>query len=166
MWYNGFIKSARFLRAPRAMPPRHVVLLTLQKLHVCPGLLVERSICSVQRMPPRGGKIHCPLRTIVLSPLTATLMDPLANVANKRLAALAKPFSCNNYKKRRVGVPPFRTRHSSFITRHRSQVLCFQTLAHSFALFCISGKLNPFLFNRFRTLCPKTPGVGEDRKCF
>jgi hypothetical protein len=38
--------------------------------------------------------------------------------------------------------------------------LCFANLAHSFALFCTRAKLNPFLFNRFRTLCQKHPGVG------
>jgi hypothetical protein len=38
--------------------------------------------------------------------------------------------------------------------------LYFQTLPHSFALFCTHTKLNPFLFKRFRTLCKKTPGVG------
>src|SRR5260370_30188837 len=45
-------------------------------------------------------------------------------------------------------------------TRCITQVLSFHILAHSFALFCTSQKLNPFLFNRFRTLCQKTPGVG------
>ena len=38
--------------------------------------------------------------------------------------------------------------------------LCFDTLAHSFALSCTRAKLNRFLFNRFRTLCQKHPGVG------
>jgi hypothetical protein len=69
-----------------------------------------------------------------------------------------KPFRCNTYKKQGVGAPPFR--NSSLITRHCSQVLCFHTLAHSFALFCIGAKLNPFLSNRFRTLCSKTRGGG------
>ena len=39
-------------------------------------------------------------------------------------------------------------------------LFCFDTLAHSFALFCTHAKLNPFLFNRFRTLYQKHPGVG------
>src|SRR5216684_4340159 len=34
-----------------------------------------------------------------LSPLAATLMGPLANVANKRLTSKAKSFICNTYKK-------------------------------------------------------------------
>ena len=38
--------------------------------------------------------------------------------------------------------------------------LSFQARAHSFALFCIHAKLNSFLFKQFRTLSPKTPGVG------
>jgi hypothetical protein len=38
--------------------------------------------------------------------------------------------------------------------------LCFDILAHSFALFCTHTKLNPFLFNRFCTLCQKHPGWG------
>jgi hypothetical protein len=32
--------------------------------------------------------------------------------------------------------------------------------SHSCALFCTQQKLNPFIFNRFRTLCRKPPGVG------
>src|SRR5882762_4212727 len=57
-------------------------------------------------------------------------------------------------------IPELVTHHSPLITRHCSQVLCFHTLAHSFALFCIGAKLNPFLSNRFRTLCSKTRGGG------
>src|SRR6266849_8836275 len=41
-----------------------------------------------------------------------------------------------------------------------SYSLCFQILAHSFALFCTHARLNPFIFNRFRTLCEKPPGLG------
>ena len=39
--------------------------------------------------------------------------------------------------------------------------LYFHILAHSFALFCTYQNLNPFVFNRFRTLCQKPPGWGE-----
>ena len=39
-------------------------------------------------------------------------------------------------------------------------LLYFQTLAHSSALFCSRQKLNFFIFNLFRTLCQKHPGVG------
>jgi hypothetical protein len=45
-------------------------------------------------------------------------------------------------------------------TRYATQVLSFHILAHSFALFCAQAKLNSFLFNRFRTLCPKHQGWG------
>src|SRR6266849_3541348 len=56
----------------------------------------------------------------------------------------------------------FGTRQSAALMRTRriTQVLSFHILAHSFALFCILKELNSLLFNRFRTLCPKTPGVG------
>ena len=37
--------------------------------------------------------------------------------------------------------------------------LRFQTIAHSSALLCTLQKLNPFLFNRFHTLCQKTHRV-------
>ncbi len=36
--------------------------------------------------------------------------------------------------------------------------LCFQTLAHSFALFCTRAKPNSFIFKRLRTLSQKTRG--------
>src|SRR5258708_4467481 len=44
-------------------------------------------------------------------------------------------------------------------TRYIIQVISFHILAHSFALFCILKELNSLLFNRFRTLCPKTPAA-------
>src|SRR5216683_1731336 len=50
------------------------------------------------------------------------------------------------------------TTHYSMPTLHYP--LSFQTLAHSFALFCTHAKLNSFIFKRFRTLCEKQPGVG------
>src|SRR5258708_31879998 len=54
----------------------------------------------------------------------------------------------------------FGTRQSAAVMRTRriTQVLSFHILAHSFALFCILKEPNSLLFNRFRTLCPKTPG--------
>src|SRR6266436_1243138 len=42
-----------------------------------------------------------------------------------------------------------------------TQVLSFQILAHSFALFCTHRKFNSFLFKRFRTLCQKHRGWGR-----
>jgi len=38
--------------------------------------------------------------------------------------------------------------------------LFFHILAHSFALFCTSEKLNLFVFMAFRTLRQKNTGVG------
>src|SRR5713101_7219070 len=35
-----------------------------------------------------------------------------------------------------------------------------RTFLRFFALFCTHAKLNSFIFNRFRTLCKKPPGVG------
>ncbi len=41
--------------------------------------------------------------------------------------------------------------------------LSFQTLAHSFALFCAQTEFKSFLFMPFRTLCQKHPGGGWAR---
>src|SRR3989442_14192437 len=46
-------------------------------------------------------------------------------------------------------------------THHYTQVLSFQTLAHSFALSCTLRKLNPCIFRRFCTLCQNHPGWRE-----
>jgi len=56
----------------------------------------------------------------------------------------------------------FGTRQSAALMRTRriTQVLSFDILAHSPAFFCTCQKLNPFLFNRFRTLHQKTPRGG------
>ena len=60
------------------------------------------------------------------------------------------PFRINTYEKTRGrgrGVSPRVPEPSSF-------------LSNACALFCTRQKLNPFIFNRFRTLCQKPPGVG------
>src|SRR6266568_4508098 len=54
-------------------------------------------------------------------------------------------------------------RHKPLVTTHYVQVLSFQTIPHSFALFCTYQKLNPFVFMQFHALCEKHPGVGEGR---
>src|SRR5258708_3892387 len=56
-------------------------------------------------------------------------------------------------------IETFRRSHVQ-ATHHCTQDLSFHTLAHSFARFCIRQKVNSFVFNRFRTLCEKHPGVG------
>ena len=52
------------------------------------------------------------------------------------------------------------TRHSPLIARHYTQVLCFHTIAHSFALSCAHENANSFVFKRFRTLRQKTQPPG------
>src|SRR3981189_2063000 len=42
----------------------------------------------------------------------------------------------------------------------RNQLSSFQSIVHSFAQFCRHAELNSFLFNQFRTLLQKHPGVG------
>src|SRR5712664_1583412 len=54
------------------------------------------------------------------------------------------------------GVPP---RRSDLHTFPRVSDLS-PFFSNSCALFCTQQKLNPFIFNRFRTLCRKPPGVG------
>src|SRR5712692_10239259 len=73
-----------------------------------------------------------------------------------------KSFICHSYENCRVYTNNSQsgTRWSPISTRHCTQVLSFQTLAHSFALFCTHQKRNSFIFKRFRTLCAKTPGGG------
>src|SRR6267378_4352624 len=52
---------------------------------------------------PSRPTVHCPLSTIALSPLAATLTDLPASVANKRLTVELDPLDAT-YKKR--GAPP------------------------------------------------------------
>jgi hypothetical protein len=61
------------------------------------------------------------------------------------------------------GVPPPQAANLRSFQRCNlfpSYPLSFHTFAHSFARFCTRAKINPFLFNRFRTLCAKHPGWG------
>src|SRR5216684_2008451 len=58
-------------------------------------------------------------------------------------------------------IPAFK--HSTRPTFLRRILFLFtflRTPLHIFALFCTHPKLNSFVFNRFRTLCQKPPGVG------
>ncbi len=70
--------------ALRAMPARHVVLLTPSEFSVATQLLSRQHFVRV-------------------SPLAATLMDLPASVANKRLAAELSPFDATLTKNRGVG---------------------------------------------------------------
>ena len=88
----------------------------------------------------------------LLSPTIATLPK----------MSLSKPSVCHIYDT--AGGLGLAAR-SDFQTCERSNMSSvyppyFHTLAHSFALFCILQKLNPFIFKRFRTLCKKTRGGG------
>jgi hypothetical protein len=68
---------------------------------------------------------HCPLLTIELSPLDATLMDISASVANKRLTARLSPSNATLTKKqgggysRRSCCSPKSLPHNSFADPHR-----------------------------------------------
>src|SRR5882762_4565414 len=90
---------------------------------------------SLQRFPTRGGQIHCPLPAIALSPLVATLTDPLASVANKRLMIRLSPLDATLTRNRGSGLPHSGTRHSSLATHH-SPLQSSSLLSHSCALFC------------------------------
>jgi hypothetical protein len=91
-------------------------------------------------------RIHCPLPTIALNPLDATLMltdqlSPLdATLTKNTGAGVLLVFQCSNASTRASDVSPF--------------------FSNPCALFCTRAKLNSFLFKHFRTLSPKTPGVG------
>src|SRR6266851_4148429 len=94
------------------MRSRPAVLLTPSIAARCPGLLAQWGIRSVQRMSPAGRKnlLNAPYLTggpgipfltslphyflspSSLSPLAATLMDPPASVANKRLTVWLNPL--------------------------------------------------------------------------
>src|SRR5713226_3234341 len=89
---------------------------------------------SVHRTPPLGRKIHCPLPTIALSPLAATLMDPPASVANKRLTAQLSPLDATLTKNRGWGYVP---------VCERSEHYALEPLL-----------LNSFVFRFLRTLFP------------
>ena len=144
---------------PPAFPPmcvRYVVLLTPSiaaslQLQVCPGLLAERSIRSMQR-------IRSPQPTIALSPLAATLMDFLASVANKRLTARLSPLDATLTKYTggwSLNLPTLSTRAPTYS-------LCFQTVAHSLA----RRKTQLFSFQSIpHSLSENTRGGGEGAAC-
>jgi hypothetical protein len=73
------------------------------------------------------------------------------------------PFRINTYEKHRGGgraiLGHVTCRSLLAVTLKSFLFKLLRTLLHVFALFCARQKLNPFLFKRFRTLCPKTPGV-------
>jgi hypothetical protein len=104
-------------------------------------------------------RIHCPLSNIALSPLDATPASHPVSVAYKRLTDILNPLDATLTQKPGVGAHDSGTHHSALGTHH-SPLQSSPFLSHSCALFCHHEKLNSFVFSRFRTLCPKTPGVG------
>ena len=121
--------------------------------------------------------LHLPL--CALNPLAATLAEnhPVSpSIATDPKTPHSKSFACHTSetplgclllvgtfqsKLHRIGGAKIPTRSGrSNVQRVRIYLVSFHTLAHSFALFCVWQKLNSFIFNLFRTLCPKTPGVG------
>jgi hypothetical protein len=135
------------------MRPRHAVLLTPLARAVPSSLLISILHSAVT---PLESALTTPSQvtenTVTLSPLECALT---------RLSP-ATPLECALTKNTGGGGLPGHpvTRHSPPATRRYTQVLSFHTLAHSFALFCTPAKLNSFVFKLFRTLRPKTRGVG------
>ena len=86
-----------------------------------------------------------------LTPLS-TIPSRLMHLHGAHFATLLFSSSCMEWG----GVPP---RRSDLHTFPRVSDLS-PFFSHSCALFCTQQKLNPFIFNRFRTLCRKLPGVG------
>src|SRR5713226_5224640 len=72
---------------------------------------------------------HCPLSTIALSPLAATLMEPPVSVANKRLTEWLNPLDATLTKNRGVGAF-FPFRNSSTLTRPSIHVFSFHALTN------------------------------------
>ena len=47
-----------------------------------------------------------------------------------------------------------------FCANQKTQLVSFQSLAHSFVVFCSYKKINSRVFNRFQTFCRHHPGWG------
>src|SRR5882762_797196 len=113
---------------------------------------------SLQRFPTRGGQIHCPLPAIALSPLVATLTDPLASVANKRLMIRLSPLDATLTRNRGSGLPHSGTRHSSLATAVKFFAFTLlRTLLHFSALAQNSTRFFPIASALF---VQKHGGVG------
>ena len=96
------------------------------------------------------------LSTIALSPLPATSMDLPASVANKRLMAKLNLLDATLTENTGGGLRPLQraTRRSYLAAALKPfPFILLRTLWHR-------AKVNPFIFKRFQTLCPKHPGWG------
>ena len=93
-------------------------------------------------------------------PLSCNTYGSSRKYCKQKTYCILKSFRCNTYKKHRVGGCISSFLELSPVSCHKTQVLSFHILAHSFAHFCNLAKLNSFLLKRFRTLYQKPPRVG------
>src|SRR5713226_2324863 len=101
------------------------------------------------------------LPLLALSPLDATLMNPLASVANKRLTAYLNPLDATLTKNQGEG--------ATFLRRSdlRTIQLVFDlspVFSNPCALFCTVQDVISFVFKQIRTLCQKPPR-GKGTSC-
>src|SRR5260370_30572155 len=118
------------------MRPRHAVLLTpsiLLRYVPLPHYLPKSFPCPRSENSPVSLAVATLPKTRVSNPCVCHTSEPPGG---------ALPLS-----------PPLAT--------HQPRLESSSFLSYSSALFCTSQKLNPFVFNRFRTLCQKPPGAGE-----
>ena len=97
----------------------------------------------------------CPLPVTLPGRTNETIFHPRYTTLPSYVSC--KSRACHSYENCRGACQQFPFRYSPPITRH-----LHSSPFHSYrcALFCTHTKLNPFLFNRFRTLCQKPPGWG------
>src|SRR5713101_9100741 len=100
-----------------------------------------------------------PCRHVTKIPSPQLLYFPQLQTCDAR-----NPFRIRSYANCRVSLS-LSSLFLLFVPRVFSQLFCNHALANSFAPSCACAKLNPFVFNPFRTLCEKPPGVGYPRKC-
>jgi len=148
MWYNGLIKLARSLRALGTMLARHAVLLT-------PSVTARLSRPSREAEHTFRATNPLPAVQYCLKSFRCNTCAASCKCSIQTAYRHFKPFRCNTYTNAGGGGPRFR---NSPLGTHHSPLQSSPFLSHSCALFCTPKKLNLFVFNRFRTLCPKRPG--------
>src|SRR6266704_3932867 len=131
------------------MRPRHAVLLTpsvsLRPVPL-PHYLPKSFPCHRSENSPVSPAVATLPKTPVSNPCVChTSETPLGEVSYE-------PTGSPSSSLRPIPLSPYPT----FLLSH--------FFSHSCALFCTHQNLNPFVFKRFRTLCQKSPGVGEG--CF
>ena len=128
------------------MRPRHAVLLTpsisLRSVPL-PHYLPKSFPCHRSENSPVSPAVATLPKTPVSNPCVChTSETPLGEVSYE-------PTGSPSSSLRPIPLSPYPT----FLLSH--------FFSHSCALFCTHEKLKSFVFNRFRTLCQKPPGVGE-----